>query len=264
MRKIFLVITVLLFLLLVWYTKERYQTCCITNEIVKAEVIEEPVIEVKKDGPLVYDWNSGKAITNDLWAGRKSEILAGQADGKALQIIGPYFAEEGESVGLERAKSALNLLAGDIDTSKVELGTRLIEDYLESKTARFAHTEFNWNVRNDNIQEIDNVALLYFPSNSTSKIENANLNSYLNDVAEKLKTNNNSVILTGHTDNRGSENGNYKLALGRANSIKNVLVEKGISIDRITAKSSGELSPIASNDTKEGRQKNRRVELEIK
>ena len=105
---------------------------------------------------------------------------------------------------------------------------------------------------------------IYFPSNSTNKIDNENITEYLIDVANNLKTNDKTVSIVGHTDSRGNDDSNYKLALGRANSIKQILISEGIETSRISASSEGETSPIASNDTEDGRQKNRRVELEIK
>jgi OOP family OmpA-OmpF porin len=69
----------------------------------------------------------------------------------------------------------------------------------------------------------------------------------------------------GHTDNVGSAEYNQQLSERRAESVKKYLVGKGIAAERIVAKGYGLSMPIASNDTKEGRAKNRRVQLkEIK
>lgn len=72
-----------------------------------------------------------------------------------------------------------------------------------------------------------------------------------------------SVKVTGHTDSVGNARYNQKLSERRANAVKDYLVSKGISADRITAEGAGEASPIASNDTDEGRAQNRRVVVEI-
>jgi OOP family OmpA-OmpF porin len=67
--------------------------------------------------------------------------------------------------------------------------------------------------------------------------------------------------ISGHTDNVASKGYNDKLSQGRADSVKKYIVEKfGISADRITAKGYGFSKPIASNKTKEGKAKNRRIE----
>ena len=67
----------------------------------------------------------------------------------------------------------------------------------------------------------------------------------------------------GHTDSTGSDDYNQKLSENRASSARDFLVSQGIHSTEITAKGFGESVPVASNDTAEGRQKNRRVELVI-
>ncbi len=67
----------------------------------------------------------------------------------------------------------------------------------------------------------------------------------------------------GHTDDVGSEESNQRLSQERVNSVKMYLVDKGINEARISAVGYGESQPVATNETDEGRQKNRRVELEI-
>lgn len=69
--------------------------------------------------------------------------------------------------------------------------------------------------------------------------------------------------IQGHTDNVGGANYNQKLSEDRANAVKKYLVDKGVSSARITAKGFGMTKPIATNDTPEGRSKNRRVEFLI-
>lgn len=69
-----------------------------------------------------------------------------------------------------------------------------------------------------------------------------------------------NVTIEGHTDNVGKEAYNQKLSENRANSVRQYLIDKfGIDGARMTAVGYGYSKPIATNDTKEGRQKNRRV-----
>jgi len=69
------------------------------------------------------------------------------------------------------------------------------------------------------------------------------------------------VEVAGHTDSTGSDAYNQGLSERRANAVRDYLVEKGVRASRLTAKGYGESMPVASNDTKEGRAENRRVEL---
>ena len=74
----------------------------------------------------------------------------------------------------------------------------------------------------------------------------------------------NDILVKGHTDSSGSEKYNQELSERRAKAVKNYLIVRGVSGQRITSIGFGETMPIASNDTPEGRQENRRVEIEIK
>jgi len=69
------------------------------------------------------------------------------------------------------------------------------------------------------------------------------------------------IEVAGHTDSRGSDKYNMNLSRQRAEAVRNFLVGKGVSADRLTAKGYGESQPVADNATDEGRFKNRRVEL---
>jgi len=71
------------------------------------------------------------------------------------------------------------------------------------------------------------------------------------------------IEIQAHTDNMGDAAYNQSLSEQRAESVRNYMVDKGIAADRMQAKGYGESQPIADNDTREGRAKNRRVELKI-
>ena len=72
-----------------------------------------------------------------------------------------------------------------------------------------------------------------------------------------------SVVITGHTDNVGSQKYNQELSLKRAQAVKNWLVEKGIASKRMRTVGRGMNEPVASNDTEEGRLQNRRMEFYV-
>jgi len=71
------------------------------------------------------------------------------------------------------------------------------------------------------------------------------------------------VVITGHTDNVGSQKYNQALSLKRAQAVKNWLVEKGIESKRMRTVGRGENEPVASNDTENGRLENRRIEFYV-
>lgn len=86
----------------------------------------------------------------------------------------------------------------------------------------------------------------------------------LDAVAETLRTQPDlKVEIAGHTDSVGSEAYNTLLSQQRADAVRAYLVGKGIEESRMKAVGYGELEPITSNDTEEGRRANRRVEFRI-
>jgi outer membrane protein OmpA-like peptidoglycan-associated protein len=72
-----------------------------------------------------------------------------------------------------------------------------------------------------------------------------------------------TIEVEGFTDNVGTTESNQTLSERRAQAVRDYFVSQGIPASRITAKGLGETTPTASNDTPEGRQKNRRVELVV-
>ncbi|HPB99053.1 MAG TPA: OmpA family protein, partial [Polyangiaceae bacterium] len=87
----------------------------------------------------------------------------------------------------------------------------------------------------------------------------------LDEVYALLKANPDvtKVAVQGHTDNRGGRDLNMKLSQDRADSVMRYLVNKGVVASRLTATGYGFDKPIDTNDTAEGRQRNRRVEFHI-
>ena len=71
------------------------------------------------------------------------------------------------------------------------------------------------------------------------------------------------IEISGHTDDVGSDEANQKLSEARANSVREYLINQGVRIDKIEAAGYGESIPVATNDTDEGRQLNRRVEFKV-
>ncbi len=86
----------------------------------------------------------------------------------------------------------------------------------------------------------------------------------LEDLVSKLQgTDIEVIVATGHTDWTGTDAYNMKLSMRRAKAVKAFLVAKGIPEARVFTEGKGERSPVADNHTREGRAKNRRVEVEV-
>jgi outer membrane protein OmpA-like peptidoglycan-associated protein len=103
---------------------------------------------------------------------------------------------------------------------------------------------------------------LFFATNKTYILPQSE--QAMSDLANFLLDNPSVKIhVVGHTDAVGTDEANQILSEGRANSVRNDLINRGVAAERITAEGKGEKEPVADNDTEEGRQLNRRVEFTI-
>ncbi len=91
-----------------------------------------------------------------------------------------------------------------------------------------------------------------------------NTQSQLDEAAEiMVKYSTAKFAISGHADSTGGKKRNQELSESRANAVKKYLESKGVSANNLTAKGFGEDKPIASNNTRDGRAKNRRVEVKL-
>ena len=118
------------------------------------------------------------------------------------------------------------------------------------------------------VTRMGNNITLNMPGNITFQSNSSDLNGsffrVLDGVDIVLKKYEKTVIeVAGHTDNVGSDEYNQALSERRANSVAQYLEAHGLRSDRVITVGAGETRPVASNDTPEGRQVNRRVELTL-
>ena len=118
------------------------------------------------------------------------------------------------------------------------------------------------------VQRDGNNINLIMPGNIAFSTNNADINAnfyeVLNSVALVLQEFDKTiVVVTGHTDNLGSTALNQRLSQQRASSVSSYFLSKNILADRLETVGAGESQPIASNNTKAGRDQNRRVEITL-
>lgn len=106
----------------------------------------------------------------------------------------------------------------------------------------------------------ENTVNFDFNSANLTTVAKTNLDKLVTVLKNNPDTN---INIYGHTDSIGSDAVNLRISSQRAEAVKNYLVAKGISASRMFTEGLGKSSPIASNDTDEGRAKNRRVEFAI-
>ena len=143
----------------------------------------------------------------------------------------------------------------------------LIGNYMDKQEAamrqQMAASEGVSVKRNQDNLDVNFKSDLLFDTNSFTLKTGA-----MDDLAKFAKVLNDypqtTIIVTGHTDSKGSAELNQKLSERRAEAVKNVLVSEAVAPTRITTVGLGASKPIADNATEAGRAKNRRVDITIK
>lgn len=138
-----------------------------------------------------------------------------------------------------------------------------IGEYMDRQAA-----EMRRDLENAEIERIGEGIKVTFQSGILFDLNKADLRGQaqtnLRELATILKKYEKTEILVeGHTDSTGSEDYNMDLSIRRAESVANFLYDYGVQLERFTVVGFGEMEPVASNSTPQGRQENRRVEIAI-
>lgn len=178
-----------------------------------------------------------------LFEGEEVGIARSEPDNGNYNIVLPY----GKNYGFRAYASGFYAISENLDLSTISEYKNI------KKNLYLVPIEVGEVVRLNNI----------FFETAKSELKDESIPE-LNRVIKLLKENSAIKIeLGGHTDNIGSAKSNQKLSQDRAQSVVDFLTKGGISKGRLGANGYGESSPIATNETEEGREWNRRVEFKI-
>jgi len=271
MRALLIALIILLQCLLGYFYYRDHGRCCGTesgdNTVVPPTDTGRNSVVTAKTGPILFNWAKYDPVLGDGWPGMRDSILNATEQNQKLEITGWYSADEAkpadyENAGIARA-AQIRKLFSDLPDDRIVLAARLVDESQLSRENLFEAVSFAGRIVTENIKEVEDKTLIYFPPNSTNKLNPADVNSYLDDVAKRVIASGEKIRLVGHTDNVGPAKDNIILSQRRAEVIKNYLVSKGVKASSISVDSKGEAEPVADNDTKEGKAKNRRTELYI-
>jgi OmpA-OmpF porin, OOP family len=200
-----------------------------------------------------------------------------------LKITGYALASEKntsiyENLGIARATDIKNyFISKGIAENRIEVSGEIKDDLLISKDTLIGPASYNFFVPETKTEtaKVDYDALkksinadpliMYFKTGETSinlsdddRKKVAQMLTYLDNVPTA------KLDVVGHTDNVGKRDINTKLGLGRAEFAAEYLLKNGIAKDKIVTSSKGPDEPIADNNTKEGKDKNRRTVVSLK
>ncbi len=262
MRSLLIALLALLWLILGWLYYKDYNKCCVAKSDVPAAA---PVI-MEKTGPILFKWGDCMPVLGDGWPRMRDSLAAMAVENTVFEITGWYCQNgnpaESDTLGMCRARQIRKLFP-EIPDNRISLLSKGVDCDSTYRAGKFESASFAIRKQTENIKETANETLIYFPFNSTRKLNSGEVETYLNDVAQRVTKSGETVLLTGHTDAIGSDDSNMKLGQQRADIVKDYLISKGVAAGQIRAASKGESEPIADNDSDAGRQKNRRTVLQI-
>ncbi len=199
---------------------------------------------------------------------------------KSLSITGFYTSDETNTtafpnLGLARANSVKNhLVINEIASSQIDTYGALKDEMVPDSTVYMGPVLFNVTEKaadsDDKLSELyekitSDPLILYFNTGEAAinlsteqRLKIAAISRYLDKVPDAMCT------IVGHTDNTGNRETNISLGLERAEFAKTYLISNGISGEKIDVSSKGPDSPIAPNNTEDGRSKNRRTVVTLK
>ncbi|WP_338874347.1 OmpA family protein [Spirosoma sp. SC4-14] len=172
----------------------------------------------------------GEATSDPVTGEYKIVLPYGQK--YSMRAIAKDFIAEGDNIDLTQTKGFQEIKGKELKLARIEPGAVIPLNNIFFDTGKSE-------LRPESGPELDRLVV--------------NLNENPKMVIE----------IQGHTDNTGSKEINAKLSQDRADAVREYFISKGIEPDRIGSKGFGEAKPVATNDTDEGRQKNRRVEFVI-
>jgi outer membrane protein OmpA-like peptidoglycan-associated protein len=187
---------------------------------------------------------------------RQAELARKETEAKALEIQKAKNEAEARALELEKARKeaeerAVEAVRARVKTEEAVAQKKVLERELAELKAR----------------QTDRGAVLtlgdiLFEVNKAILMPGAMLT--IDKLADFLKKYpNRDILIEGHTDSTGSEAYNLELSQRRSDAVSTALVNRDIEVTRIVTKGYGEQYPIASNTTRVGRQRNRRVEIII-
>lgn len=185
----------------------------------------------------------------------------GPIQGIVISLTGPdgkvYYTEETDKDGFAEV---LVPIGQTYDLVYLSLGRRNVAAKVQVKNEPRLNLKLTMRYEREEIQKpfvLDDVQFATGKAVITPD-SFARLDALVEYMAHKKTA---RVEISGHTDNAGKKAANKKLSQQRADALRDYLVSKGIDASRIKAVGYGDEKPIAPNDTSEGRQKNRRIEV---
>jgi outer membrane protein OmpA-like peptidoglycan-associated protein len=272
----------ILLLLLAWllYSALVFKSCkkelCLScGDSATTGILAPPDGQADSTGryPIDFQWGNAQPLINEGGDAQIKALAASLKEGQTLEISGFYYEGETkppgfENFGFARAEEIKKMLvAAGISADRITVRARAVDEADGVRTGYFPGYESRVLEPKEEavatVQELDDRIIIRFPTGSTQMTYDKKVNDYLDQLAARVKQTGETISLTGHTDNVGTDDVNQTLGQERADAIKKILVGKGVKADQIQTASKGKSQPVTTNDTEAGRSENRRVEVRL-
>jgi outer membrane protein OmpA-like peptidoglycan-associated protein len=191
----------------------------------------------------------GKETSAIVMQKRERELKAARLDAEQARAAAEARARDAEAKAREadqaRAQAVAAVAAREAEQAKTTALTKELADLKAKQT---------------DLGIVLTVGDVLFASGKADIAPGAQ--RHIDKLAEFLNKNpNRNLLIEGHTDNTGGEDLNIKLSQQRAEAVRDLLIARGVSPQRITTRGYGPKYPLVSNDSAAGRQQNRRIDV---
>lgn len=192
--------------------------------------------------------NSGSKV----WCTNKGSLTYSDSTG--------YLSGDWTSIDCKRASGKIILYRSKYKMSQSDT-TSLYHSWFNNLASDLARGWNAYYVRDAEMKNFEFVPVYFDHDKDSLKIE---FHAYLKNMARIVVSHTDLRIkIIGHTDSNGTDEYNVGLSSRRAEMIKNYLIAQGVPADRIVIEFRGETDPATTNETSEGKSKNRRVDFEF-
>jgi len=273
MRLIWLIFSLISIFLMARYHAIYINGCthgALKTDIVAPANTSPSKSDIKEKSALLFDWSKADVTANPEWNNLRDSLRAGIPNKGILEITGKYYADEAyestdfENLGVERASIVRDLFKPYLaDVNDIKLKSSLLSGSVKDKKEKFEAIDFEYFKEASTPSTASTLPstlpIIYFDYGSKQIKNRSKIDAFLVQLADYLKSNNEKVKFTGHSDAISPSDFNYRLGMNRAKQIKSELAALGVNSNRILVASEGETSPISDKDDS----LNRRVEVQI-
>ncbi|MEO7175216.1 MAG: OmpA family protein, partial [Saprospiraceae bacterium] len=249
-------------LLIVWCAGSSWYYVC-EIKCVCANSVERMVdVEEKASNSITFLYNSPEPVKGTEYEVVMDSMKKCLADGGTIIVTCLSNRAEDKVAGNTGKGSRAEAMGLLLASSGIKEGVEYKHADIDAWPDSTQFQAYRWECREKEVvatvEESISGAIIYFPSGSEQKLNNAEVDTYLQKLASTLKAKPVPIKIVGHSDAVGEAKANFDLAMKRAETVKSLLMNLGVAADKIQVSSKGEDQPIADNANDDGRARNRR------